>query len=180
MNKELIGNLIILLAEKCEPLYHTKLLKLLYLIDQEAVKDSGVPITWLDYKVWQYGPVDPTTYFLSDYYEEFVALCKDENGTLIKPKTRFNDLEFSEYDLEIVDKVLERYKNKTSKELVELTHQPGSLWSKTKDENDLDFEIANISEVSMDLSRLVENDKTKLAKYKEALDYAYFRSSSDK
>ena len=57
VNKDKIGNLIVLLAGRLKPLYHTKLIKLLYLIDEEAVKDGGIPITWLDYKAWQYGPV---------------------------------------------------------------------------------------------------------------------------
>ncbi|HEY5570416.1 MAG TPA: type II toxin-antitoxin system antitoxin SocA domain-containing protein, partial [Bacteroidales bacterium] len=55
VNKDKIGNLIVLLATRLKPLYHTKLIKLLYLIDEEAVKEDGVPVTWLEYKVWQFG-----------------------------------------------------------------------------------------------------------------------------
>ena len=62
VNKEKIGNLLIYLAVHLNPLFHTKLIKLLYLIDENAVRDCGVPVTWLDYKVWQYGPVAPVIY----------------------------------------------------------------------------------------------------------------------
>ena len=56
-NRNLIGNILILLSTRCKPLYHTKLLKLLYLIDEEATKRTGTPLTWLSYNVWQFGPV---------------------------------------------------------------------------------------------------------------------------
>ena len=55
VNKDKIGNLMVYLSERISPIYHTQLIKLLYLIDEEAVKDDGVPVTWLDYKAWQYG-----------------------------------------------------------------------------------------------------------------------------
>ena len=41
----------------------TKALKLLYLIDETAVRQSGSPITWLEYKVWKNGPVASEIYF---------------------------------------------------------------------------------------------------------------------
>ena len=56
---------MVYLSERISPIYHTQLIKLLYLIDEEAVKDDGVPVTWLDYKAWQYGPVAPDTYYIT-------------------------------------------------------------------------------------------------------------------
>lgn len=62
-NKDLVGNLIILLANRCKPLYHTKLMKLLFFIDKEATEVKGTPITWLDYKAWKLGPVSPELFY---------------------------------------------------------------------------------------------------------------------
>lgn len=143
-NKELVGNLIILLAKKCAPLYHTKLIKLLYLIDEEAIRERGIPITWLDYKVWQYGPVDPAVFYIrnfSEYISSETTTSIDGNAatTIISPKKEFDDDEFSEYDLEIIEKTLVKYQNKTANELVNITHKVGSPWDLTKKENDLDF-----------------------------------------
>lgn len=185
INRELIGNLIILLSDKCTPLYHTKLLKLLYLIDEEAIKDSGVPITWLDYKVWQYGPVDPATYFnLNTYFDEYILLrnCisyQGDTSVIIESKKKFDNNEFSEYDLEIINRVIEKYKNKTAAQLVAITHRPGGLWDLTSKENDLDFSssIANVSNVSIDMSRLVKDDAIKYTNYKEAFDKMGFMST---
>ena len=180
-NKELVGNLIILLAKKCAPLYQTKLIKLLYLIDEEAIRERGIPITWPDYKVWQFGPVDPAVFYIrnfSEYISSETTTSIDGNAatTIISPKKEFDDDEFSEYDLEIIEKTLVKYQNKTANELVNITHKVGSPWDLTKKENDLDFSIANISDVSIDMSRIVKNDPVKYANYKEAYEGMSFMS----
>jgi uncharacterized phage-associated protein len=66
-NLDKVGNLIIYLVDEIkrkyrQPLYITKLLKLLYIIDETSVKETGVPVTSLDYKVWRMGPVAYAVY----------------------------------------------------------------------------------------------------------------------
>lgn len=183
-NKDKIGNLMILLAERLSPLYHTKFIKLLYLIDETAVKDDGIPVTWLDYKVWQYGPVAPETYFIKDddhLFAKYIHTKKSENGTLIVPATQFNESSFSEYELEIIDRVILNYGSLSSEDLVLLTHEKDSLWTKTKLENDLDFEqsIANVSDISLDLKRLIADDKQKLSNYEGAYEMLCFNLPSN-
>lgn len=182
VNKELIGNLMILIADKCAPLHHTKLIKMLYLIDEEAVKDCGVPITWLDYKVWQYGPVDPATFFIQRNFGEYVNAQREYNAngdavTVITPKKEFDSSEFSQYELDLINGVIDKYKGKKSSELVAITHAKGGLWDLTKKENDLDFSIANISDVSIDLGRLVKENPDKYENFKEATEHMMFLSS---
>lgn len=184
-NKDKIGNLMILLAERLSPLYHTKFIKLLYLIDETAVKDDGIPVTWLDYKVWQYGPVAPETYFIKDddhLFAKYIHTKKSENGTLIVPVSQFNENSFSEYELEIIDQVISKYGNLSSEDLVQLTHEKNSLWTKTKHENDLDFEqsIANVSDISLDFKRLIANDKQKLSNYEGAYEMLCFNIPSER
>lgn len=179
INKELVGNIIILLAEKCAPLYHTKLIKMLYLIDEKAIKDSGIPITWLDYKVWQYGPVDPAIFHINENFGEYVSstVKNGYNGTpttIISPLREFNDDELSDYDLDIINEVIEECKDKTACELVDLTHKPGSPWDIAKKRNDLDFSIANISDVRVDMRVLIESSPEKQECYKEAYDHMAF------
>lgn len=181
VNKELVGNIIILLAEKCAPLYHTKLIKMLYLIDEKAIKDSGVPITWLDYKVWQYGPVDPAIFHIKDNFGEYVSAVvnSEYNGvstTIIKPLRKFNDDELSDYDLDIINKVIEECKDKKACELVHITHKPGSPWDIAKKRNELDFSIANISDAKVDMGVLIESSPEKQTRYKEAYDHMAFMS----
>lgn len=181
LNKNLIGNLMVLIANRCAPLYHTKLIKMLYLIDEEAVKDNGIPITWLDYKVWQYGPVDPATFFIQQNFGSYVDAKKvynpyGETATLVTAKKDFDKSEFSQYELELINRVIDKYGGKKPTELVEITHAKGGLWDLTKKENDLDFSIANISDVSIDLSRLVKGDPEKYENFKEAEEQMQFLS----
>lgn len=181
LNKNLIGNLMVLIANRCAPLYHTKLIKMLYLIDEEAVKDNGIPITWLDYKVWQYGPVDPATFFIQQNFGSYVDAKKvynpyGETATLVTAKKDFDKSEFSQYELELINRVIDKYGSKKPSELVEITHAKGGLWDLTKKENDLDFSIANISDVSIDLSRLVKGDPEKYENFKEAEEQMQFLS----
>ena len=57
-----IGNLLVYLAQNISDLSMTKALKLLYIIDETSMKESGVPVTWLEYKVWEKGPVAQEIY----------------------------------------------------------------------------------------------------------------------
>ena len=174
VNKDLIGNLIIYIADYCKnystPLYQTKLLKLLYLIDEESVRQTGTPITWLEYDVWQKGPVPADIYFSKLPYankvNEYVSFEERSNKYLVVKKKEFNDGNFSEVDLEIINNVLRDFGKKTSSELIDITHQPGSLWSKIVEEKNVRFSHDNhTSNESIDFSQLIANDKFKQFNY---------------
>ena len=170
VNKDKIGNLIVLLATRLKPLYHTKLIKLLYLIDEESVRQTGTPITWLEYDAWQKGPVPADIYFSKLPYankvNEYVSFEERSNKYLVVKKKEFNDGNFSEVDLEIINNVLRDFGKKTSSELIDITHQPGSLWSKIVEEKNVRFSHDNhTSNESIDFSRLIANDKFKQFNY---------------
>ena len=57
VHKERVGQLINYLALKQKYLYCTKLIKLLYIIDEKSVLSTGTPISWLAYYVYKMGPV---------------------------------------------------------------------------------------------------------------------------
>ena len=177
VNREKIGNLMVYLSTKIKPIYHTQLIKLIYLIDEEAVKDDGVPITWLDYKAWQYGPVAPETYFIKCggmAFVDFVSVKPVDNNTFhICPKVAFSDKKFSDYDMELIDRVIDKYKDTKPCDLVNLTHQAGSLWDITCKENNIVFDNYNISDYSLDFKKLIDDD-IKMENYIGALDAMMF------
>lgn len=174
-NKDLIGNLIIYIADYCKnfssPLYQTKLLKLLYLIDEESVRKNGTPITWLEYAVWQKGPVPTDIYFSKlpnlNKFEEYVSFVERSNKKfLIVKKKEFSDCKFSEIDLEIINNALSIYGKKTSDELIDITHKPGSLWSKIVEEKNIRFSNENhTSNETIDFFQLIADDKVKRFNY---------------
>lgn len=174
-NKELIGNLITLLAERCKPLYITKLLKLLFLIDEESVLKTGVPITWLDYKIWQLGPVADDVFYskLPGYnkFSEYVSFNHTGDGScIVKPISTFNDGEFCDLDLEIIHNIIQKHGKKSSRELVEVTHREGSIYDMTKKKYCIEFSEANrTSDIEINFRDLLDSDSKKAA-YQYALE----------
>ena len=101
------------------------------------MKDSGVPITWLEYKVWQYGPVPPAIYELhykDNCFTEYVHCEQNEHGRLIIPEKEFSKDEFSRYELNLIEKIVKKYHDVSVEEIVEETHGEDTLWSITKKE----------------------------------------------
>lgn len=183
INKDLIGNLIILLSERCKPLYHTKLLKLLYLIDEEATKRLGSPITWLSYSVWQFGPVAEDVYFSKiegvNKFSQFVRFdhVTDEKY-IIRPVSEFDDSEFSNSDLQIIEDVIKKYGNLSTKQLIEITHAKDSLWEKAKKNYDIHFSDQNkTSSITLNFSELLGDDGFKKTIYYSTLENIELRST---
>jgi uncharacterized phage-associated protein len=183
VNKQLIGNIMILLAERCKPLYHTKLLKLLYLIDEESTKETGTPITWLDYNVWQFGPVAEDVYFSKvegyNKFSEFVRFHPvSDNKYIIRPVSEFDDSEFSDRDLEIIKEVIEKYGNLNTKQLIEITHSEGSIWERTKRKFEIQFSEQNkTSAVTLNFSELIRSDDYKKNTYYDTLEFKQMQSA---
>jgi len=183
INKELIGNLLILLSEQCRPLYHTKLLKLLYLIDEESAKKTGTPITWLHYSVWQFGPVSEDVYFSKiDGFNKFHGFVRfdpvSENKYIVRPVTSFDDSEFSDLDLQIIREVLDKYGHLSTKQLIDITHSKDSLWEKTKNTHGIQFSNQNkTSPISLNFAELLGEDEFKKTIYYSTLENIEFEST---
>lgn len=189
ISKERIGNIILYLSERIEKLSLTKTLKLLYLIDEFAVKETGVPITWLDYKVWKLGPVPELVYNeLNTQFEreqrleldKYIEVRREERNirgeeklcTYLHAKANFDDEIFSDYEIELFDNIIKKYGTKSSEELIEILHKEGTLWDKKVKEKNLKetFEILNgKSNVSIEFTELVKDALKRLA-YKSAYE----------
>lgn len=180
-NLDKIGNLIIYLVDNIQEKYRqkvnlTKLLKLLYLVDEKAVKETGVPVTGLEYRVWRMGPVAYHVYkdMMCDKSEQLSFFAKarkerrrkegQEESAWIKSVKEFEDSEFSDYEMNLIDRIIDQYGYLQGNALVELLHEEGSLWKRLVDERILDrqFEQGDTSSYKMDLARLVADDPLKL------------------
>jgi uncharacterized phage-associated protein len=171
-----IGNTVVYLAERISQLSKTKLLKLLYILDEISIKKSGIPILNLKYKVWKLGPVSEELFIdLSSnltLLDEFIE--RYNGGDYIKAKVAFNDDEFSDNDIRLMDFVIEKYGNKSARELVYYTHRPNSPWYNTAKRNDvldlLEKEEINSTEFIVDMRQIISHDERKLAIYSEYLE----------
>ena len=171
-----IGNLLNYLSSKIPDLNMTKALKLLYLIDETAYMRTGVPVTWMEYKVWKMGPVAEELYNELRYdqslyqngrsinLENFIEIKKKENGEEVKiyiyPKWNYKMDEFSEFEKELIDNIIDRFGSYTSKELINLLHENNTLWhNKVKDNNlNINFQVYGKSNYSIDFVELIKDD----------------------
>jgi uncharacterized phage-associated protein len=179
---EKIGNAIIFLANGMGMLYKTKLLKLIYILDEISVSRQGIPFFDLEYKVWQAGPVSVDLYEEFNEHpfmlEEFIELQFDEKGTRIVAKKAFCDDEFSPMELDFLKEMIDTYKWVPADKLVDLVHRKDSPWYLKADENHLldDFtnKRLNITDIPIDLSVLIKDDPQKLARFNENKEIADF------
>jgi uncharacterized phage-associated protein len=174
-----IGNLLSYLTFKISSLSLTKALKLLYLIDEMSVLESGSPITFLDYKVWENGPVAHELYDELKYvrkivqgnieysFDDFIDLIRIHNTSrlqeevFLKNKSIPNLTEFCQVEIELIDKVLKKYGNKSATQLIDILHKEGTLWSNTIKEQKIDFKIIHSkkTDVSLNFANLIQDNE---------------------
>lgn len=176
---EKLGNGIIYLAERIRPLYKTKLLKLLFLLDEGSVKRSGIPMFGLDYQAWRMGPVAKEVYVdINDgvtLLKDYIRVVRDDRGGRIEAVRPFSDDEFTERDLQLLGWITEANTRASSQELIDVTHDPNSLWYKLADEKGIleQFEKGkrNTSDHVLDLGQVVAHDPVKSQVYADHQEF---------
>lgn len=195
--KEKLGNILIYLTDKLGPTYLTKIIKLLYLLDETAVKETGVPVTWMEYKVWKRGPVPSDLYntlrreqivtpergygfHMGRWTDKYVTVEEVKNpanessiSLTIKPAADFVDDEFSDYEIELLDRVIDKYGQYSGNDLINILHEEGTLWDQIVREKNLEEIFALESDTSkhtIPFTDLISGDELKELSYKSAFD----------
>jgi uncharacterized phage-associated protein len=112
------------------PVTNLKLQKLLYLVYKQFLKiNGGEPLFGETFEAWPHGPVLPSAYHMFKYFGS-----KPITQYAHQPFGNPNDIKivdpgFSKF-YEVLEHVWVKYGNKSSSELVDLTHQGDSVWSK--------------------------------------------------
>jgi len=188
LQNEKIGNLLVYLASKIKDLGITKTLKLLYLIDETSVREVGTPVTWLEYKVWEMGPVAVDVYnevqhlkhsILSSFIRIEKKQAFDYETTIIKAIKNFDDSEFNDYEMELIDRIIEKYGSMPAKNLIDILHKEDTLWHKNVIKNELQFAFSlynRRSNVVIELADLIADNDLKLIAYKSAVDALEFQT----
>lgn len=150
LNNDKIGNILRYFAGRIPRLPSMKAIKLLFFLDQTAMAEKGVPVTWLEYKAWKFGPVPHSVWYelrhgvptmdahfgvcsLEDYLD-VSRYENEESGNIeitLEPKGAFIDDEFSNYELALLDRIVREYGNLTGYQLSQLSHAPEGPWVKT-------------------------------------------------
>jgi uncharacterized phage-associated protein len=173
-----VGNSIIYLANKINNLSKTKALKLIYILDELSIKKSGVPFFNLKYKVWKFGPVSEEIFIdLSSettILKKYIERSSEDGVTFINPIAKFNDDEFSDNDIFLLDFVINEFGERTAKDLVSHTHRKNAPWYITAKENSvlelLEREEINNTELLIDMGILINHDERKKMIYQDFLE----------
>ncbi len=176
-DKEKLGNAVVYIASHTSNLSKTKLLKLLYFMEEYSVRRFHTPFLGLPFEVWQAGPVVKDVFIdLSEtpvLLDGYITKQIKGDATYILPTREFCDDEFSDNDLLVMQEVIKKYGNKTAKELVCLTHKKGSLWYNTANRenllNSFEMKLMNNSDYVIDFSE--ELTETGKEFYHEQMDF---------
>jgi uncharacterized phage-associated protein len=165
VDKEKRINAIIYFCKTTNRLSQTKLYKLLFFLDFLHFKETGRPVTDLEYFAWQRGPVPKELYFeiQNRTAPPEVLKCiipqKDEvTGktkalffkTFQKPRMEI----FSDRERKILEKIAFIFKDALAEDMIEITHLKNQPWQKTLDQKGekapIDFLLAIDNDAKID------------------------------
>ncbi len=174
-----IGNSLIYITSVLGEISKTKALKLLYFLEEKSINDTGIPFFGLEWKVWKLGPVDQTIYSefsnSPDLLKDYIDISfRDNNICMLKGIKDFSDDEFSDYDLMLIEKVVESLGYFSASELSELTHKKGGLWDKVATEKGLLEKFNNglqtTSDYHIEFFNLIKSDELKVQMFNNYFD----------
>jgi uncharacterized phage-associated protein len=175
-----IGNTIVYLATNIPNISKTKLLKLIYLLDEISIRKFGIPFLNLEYKVWKFGPVASDIFVelssAPSMLKPFIDRGFLENGhDYISASKPFSDDEFTANDIELLEFVVYKFKDISAAELIELTHRKESPWYNAALKHgkleDLKNEVISSTDIVINMKELIQHDEQKKAIYEDYLEY---------
>ena len=177
-----IGNSIIHLGGNVSELSKTKLLKLLFLLEEKSIQDYGTPFFGVDFKIWQFGPVAPPLFEgLTEWENQFLSEYIQKNKfDEYEGKKDFVDDEFSENDIRVLNWAVDFARHKTAEDLVKHTHSATSLWRRGAIKHNVyeKFKKKELTytDFNIDFTLLFENDSEGylLEKYNSAIENLEF------
>ena len=198
INNDKISNVLNYFASQIDYLSMTKTLKLLYILDETSIKETGTPVTWLDYKVWENGPVAIDVYNEIKHQEVFCYQGKelsllhsiqlekkfntDRNSeeVFLKPNGDFDETIFNRYELNLLETIVFKYGNWNATELINFLHEEGSLWHKMVSEHNLINHFQQIGKRtnhSIEFNDLLENNPILQMAAKSSFEALSFQES---
>ena len=184
-----LGNALIFLCQKMqqvgEQTSKTHLLKLVFIIEEIAVKRYGIPFFDLRFDVWKLGPVSKDLFVeLSeepDLLASYISRQVVNGNVYIQAKKEFSDDEFNDKELELLEQISERFLYCTAKELINFTHRSDSIWYKTALKNGvldlLENGLMTTTDIEIPLEEVIKDDETKLAMYRGHIEFIEFSKS---
>lgn len=106
--------------------------------------------------------------------KDFIERSLEDDVTLIKKKIDFNDDEFSDNNIDLLDFVVDKFGNNNAKQLISYTHRKNSPWYLTALENSvltlLEHEEINNTDYLIDMGLLIKHDERKTGIFNEYVE----------
>lgn len=175
-----IGNILKYFATEIHDLNITKSLKLLFLLDEKSFIDRGIPVTCLEYKVWEQGPVAETVWKelslgkpdVNELTNELLTFSdcitteqrvnfRGSREVILHPIGTFERSHFSRREIKLLEEINTKYGHLTAKQLSEITHRKGTPWYNAAVHNNLLEHFGpdrRTSNVVIDLSELIDSE----------------------
>lgn len=131
------------------PLTRTQIMKNFFAIDFEAVKEINHPITSFKYAHGTYGPIinNQKTYLQLLIHQNYLEFDNGEDDKILFKPIQDCDLSlFTKEEINIMDNVISKLKNKSAKELTDWSHLFKG-WINTTDGEIIDFTYAKSFEL---------------------------------
>lgn len=130
-------NTILYFAEHTRGLGKIKLFKLLYLLDFEHFRQTGRPVTGMEYRAWKMGPVpaelvqvwDDLDADLAEAIEIRPERVYDYVRESVIPKRQFDDAHFTPRELRILADLSARYTDDLAERMIDITHAENGAWA---------------------------------------------------
>lgn len=144
---EKFSEMVIFFAEKLQP-YKTKLNKLLFYADFTMFQQTGYSISGVQYRAIPMGPVPNNFNSIFEYLANnelvFIDCTPFPNSGIGEqfipnPSQSFNKELFTESELLILHSVAERFKNTTTNEIIEISHQEKAWIENNADKKLIDY-----------------------------------------
>ena len=144
-----IENIISYIADKVDNLYKTSLNKYLFYIDFLCYKENSVSVTGLRYIKDYFGPVierrgyEDLINVLNDKIEKSESFGYDYSiKTKINSKKNYDLSSIKDYELEIIDMVIEKLNNMNCTQISDLSHEE-SAWKCTEKDELITYDFAD-------------------------------------
>ena len=162
-----LGNLIGLIADRYGTVSMTKLLKLLFIIDRESIKKTGIELTSSVYKVWEKGPVNAFGYIEirrhgGGEFTEYINVNEVQSNFQITSTGNFNINIFSRNELNLVEHLIKEYHACSAEDMINELHEEGTLWHNAVVENNLKDHFnsgTSVSDVELDFKEIIKEDQ---------------------
>lgn len=135
-DREKLINAAIYFADNTRYCGKIKLIKLLYLLDFEHYRQTGIPVTGLEYRAMKMGPV-PMALFeeweaLEPDFAEAVDIVPEQVidyvRETVRPKRAFDDSHFTPRELRLMAKLAKRFQHDYSQPMINVTHAERGPW----------------------------------------------------